>query len=106
VRERPLVIEHREALVYMLCEGAELEHGIMCQYLYAAFSLKDGLDEGLTPEHLDAVRRWREHLYAIAGQEMLHFALVTNVLTALGYAPHVTRPNLPAPSRHYPAEIQ
>ena len=26
--------------IYMLCEAAELEHGIMCQYLFAAFSLK------------------------------------------------------------------
>jgi hypothetical protein len=38
--EAPFVIEHREALIYMLCEAAELEHGIMCQYLFAAFSLK------------------------------------------------------------------
>jgi len=30
--EAPFVIEHREALTYMLCEAAELEHGIMCQY--------------------------------------------------------------------------
>ena len=38
--EAPFVIEHREALIYMLCQAAELEHGIMCQYLFAAFSLK------------------------------------------------------------------
>jgi hypothetical protein len=38
--EAPFVIEHREALIYMLCEAAEVEHGIMCQYLFAAFSLK------------------------------------------------------------------
>jgi hypothetical protein len=34
--EAPFVIEHREALIYMLCEAAELEHGIMrrsaCMY--------------------------------------------------------------------------
>ena len=36
--EAPFVIEHREALIYMLYEAAELEHGIMCQYLFAAFS--------------------------------------------------------------------
>src|SRR5215831_8427769 len=46
--EKPFVIEHREALYYMLCIAAELEHGIMCQYLYAAFSLKQSTDEGLT----------------------------------------------------------
>ena len=48
--EEPFVIEHREALIYMLCEAAELEHGIMCQYLYAAFSLKQSAGEGLTLE--------------------------------------------------------
>jgi hypothetical protein len=44
--EAPFVIEHREALIYMLCEAAELEHGIMCQYLFAAFSLKQGTARG------------------------------------------------------------
>jgi hypothetical protein len=29
--EAPFVIEHREALIYMLYEAAELEHGIMLQ---------------------------------------------------------------------------
>ena len=53
--EAPFLIEHREALIYMLCQAAELEHGLMCQYLFAAFSLKQRADEGLTPEELDAV---------------------------------------------------
>src|ERR1700704_2572586 len=57
--EAPFVIEHREALIYMLCEAAELEHGIMCQYLFAAFSLKQREDEGLTTAELEAVTRWR-----------------------------------------------
>ena len=52
--EAPFVIEHREALIYMLCQAAELEHGIMCQYLFAAFSLKQSTDEGLTSEELEA----------------------------------------------------
>jgi hypothetical protein len=53
--EAPFVIEHREARIYMLCQAAELEHGIMCQYLFAAFSLKQSIAEGLTPEELEAV---------------------------------------------------
>jgi hypothetical protein len=32
--EAPFVIEHREALIYMLCEAAEPEHGIMCRNLF------------------------------------------------------------------------
>jgi hypothetical protein len=33
--EAPFVIAHREALIYMLYEAGELEHGVMCQYLFA-----------------------------------------------------------------------
>src|SRR5262245_11071094 len=103
--EAPFVIEHREALIYMLCEAAELEHGIMCQYLFAAFSLKQRADEGLTAEELEAVTRWRKTIAHVATEEMLHLALVQNVLSAIGAAPHLTRPNLPAPAHHYPAGV-
>jgi Ferritin-like len=103
--EAPFVIEHREALIYMLCEAAEVEHGIMCQYLFAAFSLKQRTDEGLTPEELETVTRWRQTIAHVATEEMLHLALVQNVLSAIGAAPHLTRPNLPAPARHYPAAV-
>jgi hypothetical protein len=103
--EAPFVIEHREALIYMLCQAAEIEHGIMCQYLFAAFSLKQGEDEALTAEELDAVTRWRRVIAHVATEEMLHLALVQNVLSAIGAAPHLTRPNLPAPAHHYPAGV-
>ncbi|HEX3305325.1 MAG TPA: ferritin-like domain-containing protein, partial [Streptosporangiaceae bacterium] len=103
--EAPFVIEHREALIYMLCQAAELEHGIMCQYLYAAFSLKQSEDEGLTAEEADAVQRWRKHISHIATQEMLHMSLVQNLLSAIGAAPHLSRPNYPQPASHYPAGV-
>jgi Ferritin-like len=103
--EAPFVIEHREALIYMLCEAAELEHGIMCQYLFAAFSLKRSEEEGLTPDELEAVTRWRRVIVQVATEEMLHLALVQNVLSAIGAAPHLSRPNLPAPAHHYPAGV-
>jgi CDGSH-type Zn-finger protein len=103
--EAPFVIEHREALIYMLCEAAELEHGIMCQYLYAAFSLKQSEAEDLTAEEAEAVQRWRTRINHIAAQEMLHLALVQNLLSAVGAAPHVSRPNFPQPASHYPAGV-
>src|SRR6188474_995925 len=103
--EAPFVIEHREALIYMLCEASELEHGIMCQYLYAAFSLKQSADEGLTASEAEAVQRWRKHIFHIAAQEMLHLALVQNLLSATGAAPHLSRPNFPQPASHYPAGV-
>ena len=104
--EAPFVIEHREALIYMLCQAAELEHGIMCQYLFAAFSMKQGEDEGLTGDELTAVTRWRKQISHVATQEMLHLALVQNLLSAIGAAPHMTRPNLPHQAGHYPAGVQ
>src|SRR6516164_3299851 len=103
--EEPFVIEHREALIYMLCEAAELEHGIMCQYLFAAFSLKERKDEGLGADELEAVTRWRRTISHVATEEMLHLALVHNLLSAIGAAPHLSRPNLPAPAHHYPAGV-
>ena len=43
-------LAHREALVYALGKAAELEHLVMLQYLFAAFSLKQtrrrGADSG------------------------------------------------------------
>ena len=103
--EAPFVIEHREALIYMLCEAAELEHGIMCQYLYAAFSLKRNEGEDLTEAELAATRRWRKVIMHVATQEMLHLALVQNLLSAIGAAPHLSRPNFPHPASHYPAGV-
>ena len=104
--EAPFVIEHREALIYMLCEASELEHAIMCQYLFAAFSLKESEDEGLTPDELAAVTSWQRKILNVAAGEMLHLALVNNMLSAIGAAPHLSRPNLPAPAGHYPAGVQ
>lgn len=104
--EPPIVVEHREALIYLLREAAELEHGIMCQYLYAAFTLKQSVDEGVTAEQLEAIGRWRKTVLEVARQEMLHLALVQNLLTAIGAAPHFGRPNLPAPAHRFPAGVQ
>lgn len=104
--EAPFVIEHREALICMLCEAAELEHAIMCQYLFAAFSLKQRADEGLSGVEVEAVGRWRKKISRVATQEMLHLALVHNVLSAVGASPHLGRPNMPQPANHYPAGVQ
>lgn len=106
VSERTMVIEHRSPLIYMLCAAAELEHALMCEYLFAAFSLKRSVDEGLTPEQLAAVERWRSAILTVATQEMLHLAIACNLLTSIGVSPHLSRPNLPQPARHYPSGVR
>lgn len=104
VQEPPLSIDSREQLIFVLCEAAELEHSLTCAYLFAAWSLRtDG--EGLTDEQTEAVRRWERAITLIAVQEMGHLALASNLLTALGAAPHLARPNLPQTTRYYPREI-
>src|SRR5260370_7459905 len=102
----PLVVTAGEELIFLLCEASELEHLLMCEYLFAAFSLKDGVEEGLTPEQLDAVRRWERVITGVAVQEMLHLGQASNLLTAIGGMPHFRRPNLPQRARYYPPEVQ
>jgi hypothetical protein len=104
--ETKLVVEHREHLWNLLMEASQVEHLIMCQYLYASFSLKTGPDEGLTAEQADAVTRWHKVLTGIAVEEMLHLALVSNVMSAIGAAPSLTRPNFPRPSEYLPGGVQ
>jgi len=104
--ETRLVVEHREQLWSLLVEAAQIEHMIMCQYLYACFSLKIAPDEGLTAEQADAVARWQETMTGIAIEEMLHLALVMNVMTAIGAAPSLSRPNFPRHSEFLPPGVE
>jgi hypothetical protein len=101
-----MVLQHREALIWTLGKAAALEQLVMCQYLYAAFSIKDRDDEGLSQAQLEATRRWRRELIHIAEQEMLHLALVQNLLTAVGAGSAFERPNFPLPPHAYPAGIK
>jgi hypothetical protein len=101
-----IVVEHRKELSYLLCQAAEIEHLAMGQYLYAAFSLRTEVGPGMTAEQLEAVERWRKVLLSIAAEEMLHWAMVNNLLTAIGSAPFVTRPNFPQRAKGYPPSVQ
>ena len=86
----------------VLTEACELEHGLACSYLFAAFSLKDQYDGGLSAEELHLARKWAGQVYFIAAQEMLHLAQVWNLLTAIGGTPYYFRPNFPQTAKYYP----
>ncbi len=103
--EPRIVIASREHLWWLLIEAAELEHMIMCQYLFAEFTMKTA-DDGLTAEQSEAVERWRKTISGIAVEEMLHLALVYNLLTAIGGAPPFHRPNFPQLSGYFPSRLQ
>lgn len=100
--EPRIVIETREELIYLLAEAAAIEHNLMCTYLYAAWSLKRGTEDGLTTEEADAVRRWRNAIVSVAVEEMTHLTLACNLTSAVGGAPHFSRPNFPVPPGYHP----
>ncbi|MBK7073221.1 MAG: hypothetical protein IPH44_13045 [Myxococcales bacterium] len=97
-------IRTREDLIDALGRAAELEHAIMAQYLYAAFSL-DVTAPGLSPADSEAVRGFVISCLHIARQEMEHLGLVSNLLVAVGAPPNFDRPNLPLPPRFYQVEL-
>jgi len=96
---------HREQLIGMLTEAAEIEHCLMCTYLYGAFSLKQFEHEDLTAPEMEAVKRWRGEIIRIGTDEMLHLALVSNLLISLGARPHYRRFNFPIAPGLFPADI-
>ena len=100
------MIRSREHALHMLAEAAELEHNLLCSYLYAAFSLKRGVDEQLEPHELEAVVRWRAAILHVCMEEMFHLAQVANLTVALGSRPHLNRPNLPVEPGYHPAGVQ
>jgi hypothetical protein len=102
----PVRIENRSQLIYLLTEAAELEHSILCCYLFASFSMKEDVNEGISSEQLELVMKWRDLLGGIAVQEMIHFATACNLLTAIGGSPQLRRPNLPTSPRAYPPRFQ
>src|SRR5947207_1051494 len=98
-------LTQREVLLHALYEASELEHNLMCTYLYAAASLKDGEREGLRAEEAAAVRRWRQVLMGVAIEEMGHLAAVWNITSALGGAPRIGRSNFPLDPGLLPASV-
>jgi len=101
--EDPLL--QREVLLHALYEASELEHNLMCTYLYAAFSLKDGDEDGLSAEEAAAVKRWKQVLLGVAIEEMGHLVAVWNITSALGGSPRIGRANFPLDPGNLPASI-
>lgn len=105
IQEPEIIAPHREQLLYLLQEAAEIEHNLMSCYLYAAFSLKQRADEDLEPDELEAVRRWRKLIFSICHEEMVHLALVGNLMVSLGGSPYFGRPNFPVSPGYYPSGL-
>ncbi len=99
-------IGSREQLLYTLSEASEIEHNLMCCYLYAAWSLKTEPDDGVEDAIRKELGQWQHSIFRVAIDEMSHLALVANLMNAIGGSAHLHRPNFPIASGYHPASLQ
>ena len=78
---KPPEMTWRDYLVLLLHLGAEIEHALMVEYLYAAYSL--GGDQ-IPHAHRPMVQRWQTNILNVAREEMGHLLTVQNLLCLLG----------------------
>ena len=84
-------------LVRLLREATEIEHALMVQYLYGAYSLKPAYQAIQGFAFPSAT-----HLLGVAIQEMQHLEKVNRLLVDLGAAPNLVRQDFPYESDIYP----
>ena len=89
----------RDYAIFLLHVAAEIEHSLMVQYLFAAYSLGGpNVPEGRQAD----VRAWQETILGIAKEEMGHLVTIQNLLTALGAPLNFNREDYPHDSAFYP----
>jgi hypothetical protein len=103
VQEQPnldIFTTPHERAVYLLHIGAEVEHALMAQYLYAGYSLGDPQITDPKKQHL--AQQWRAMMLEVAREEMGHWATVNNLLTLIGGPLAFEREDYPIPKDLYP----
>src|SRR5262245_13985398 len=81
-------------LIQLLHIASEIEHALMVQYLYAAYSLDDEC-QNLNRSERTKVAQWRSLILSVAQEEMGHLLTVQNVLCLLGGQMELVRENYP-----------
>jgi hypothetical protein len=95
----------RNRLAELLAAAAQVEHDVLCQYLFAAATIKQHHGEGgVSYAQLEQMRGWKSTIMEVARQEMEHLGIVTNLLTAIGEAPRFDRPEFPAAASILPID--
>jgi hypothetical protein len=78
----------------LLDKAAEVEHALMVQYLYSAYSLKSPTSV-TDPDQQAALTSWRPAIAKIAREEMGHLLTVQNLRLFVGLSPTFIRDNFP-----------
>jgi hypothetical protein len=84
---------------FLLYIDAEIEHGLMVQYLYAAYSLGGSQ---VPEQYQEQIRSWQELIFGIAKEEMGHLISVQNVLRLIGAPLNFLRDDFPWDTPFYP----
>ena len=103
ILQKPDAMPWRDYLFMLLHVGAEIEHALMVQYLYTAYSLGD--ENLATGTDQDRVRTWRDFMLTVAKEEMGHLLTVQNVLCLLGGPISFDRHDLPWNSPFLPFQF-
>lgn len=87
-------LDPRDEAVFLLTAAAEVEHALMVQYLYAAYSIR--------VDSIPGLQEVQEQLLQIAREEMGHLITVQNLLQVLGGPLNFKREHSPYASEIYP----
>jgi hypothetical protein len=87
----------------LLSVAAEIEHSLMVEYLFAAFSLGG---PQVPKERQDEVAQWQEVILGIAKEEMGHLLTIQNLLRCIGGPLNLSREDFPWDSDFYPFPFQ
>jgi rubrerythrin len=89
-------LEPRDEAVFLLTAAAEIEHALMVQYLYAAYSVR------VAGPHADELQKVQNLLIQIAREEMGHLVTVQNLLHLVGGPQNLGRDRAPYADEIYP----
>lgn len=89
----------RDEAIFLLHIAAEIEHSLMVQYLYAAYSLDTS---GAPADLRDTVLAWQHGILDIAREEMGHLVTVQNLLRVIGGPLNFEREDFPFRGEFYP----
>lgn len=103
------LIEHdpklapRDEAIFLLHTAAEVEHALMIQYLYAAYSLGG---PQVPQDKVELVDSWQATIIGIAREEMSHLASVQNLLRFIGGSLNLEREDFPFRTALYPFQFK
>jgi hypothetical protein len=94
--------------VFLLHTAAEIEHTLLVQYLYAAYSLasSDFVGSDVPPNAATLTRRWRSTIIGIAQEEMAHLLTEQNLLRFIDGPLNFEREDFPFHTFLYPFMLE